>query len=682
MNKYIKEYYFLIVPILITLIVYLVSLSYPLRNFDEDVLIKNFYVPKTLGEYIEKLFLIHFGGATEAHGFTFSSVKNIHVSILGIPLFYLISYLFHGKAFLFHLWDLFLHCLAVYFFTCLCYKITSNKKIALFSALAWTLHPTNVEPVIWATNWAQLLGGALYFYTLNKIVSTPTTIFILFITTAQIFFTEHTITIPLAILITALYFTKDKITSLKISLPSFVVVLYWILRNLLIAKSHAENLNTNIIFLSPQIFLHELKIIFFPKNLSIDQIDFLNLNGSLTGIAIFISVLILSLLLKNKFKNLSYGLILYIITLLPFIQIIPLYSLVAERYNYFGSAFLLFGIVSFIFQHKFKKGKHIGLPLLISLCLVLGVRSYTRILEWKDSSSLFLSTINTSKSLFKKGIWTYNLAISQEDKNKKEDLLNLSSNLLELFIQNTPLEKNINPFLLKYELDNKSLFAKAALRIATNSEILNEKDKQLEYLLKALAFSRPNSQIQAAIFKDLGTYYFQKNNFNKAIEFYNRSNSISENSTINYAIALCYLKLNDFNNYEKYLKKAVSEISPSNVAPFRTYAQFLELNKHDYKNAIKYYKIATLLENKVESYILLATLYLKQNQINNAYKIVKRGLHSFSDDPTLTYLDGAINLNKGNKQTGIKKLKKAIEHKDCPEDIRTEASNILENIKK
>ena len=110
-----KEYYFVIIPIVITLLMYFISLFYGFRNFDEDNLIKNFYVKKTFSEYVSKFLLLNAGGVSAAQGFTFSGIKNSHVCILGLPSIYLINFLFQAKPFLYHLWGLSLHCLALFF---------------------------------------------------------------------------------------------------------------------------------------------------------------------------------------------------------------------------------------------------------------------------------------------------------------------------------------------------------------------------------------------------------------------------------------------------------------------------------------------------------------------------------------------------------------------------------------
>ena len=123
LNKVKTEYYYLIIPITITILVYFISLFYGFRNFDEDGLIKNFYVQKTFNEYVDKFLLLQTGGVSAAQGFTFSSIKNVHVSILGLPVFYLINFLFQAQPFLYHLWGLFLHCLALFFFIRFCFNL-------------------------------------------------------------------------------------------------------------------------------------------------------------------------------------------------------------------------------------------------------------------------------------------------------------------------------------------------------------------------------------------------------------------------------------------------------------------------------------------------------------------------------------------------------------------------------
>jgi len=701
MKKEIKNYYFVIIPILITILVYSVSLTYDFRNFDENIVIKNVYVKKTIGEYFEKYLLVNVKGTSEAFGFSFSSIKNTHVTIFGWPLFYITGFLFQVKPYIYHLWGLLLHCLALCFFILFTFRLTQSKLISLFAGLAWTLHPTNVESIIWATNWLQSFGAALYFFTLYKMIDLLQNnikmkfvmLFTLFMTTIGILFTEHTITIPIVIFLTVFFHIKNSFkTALTVSFPSFITIAgYWLFRSILISgatKTAVQNslgdLIERVIFLTPQIFVHELKLIFYPLNLTIDQLDLLNLDKNFFGtyhlFCIFILILFFILIwrLKNKFPFLSYGLLVYIVTILPFLQIIPLYSLAAERYNYLGSAFISLGITASLYK-IFNKSNKYFFPVLIILCLLLGTRTISRIQDWKDSKSLFLSAANTSKTLLKKGIWTYNIAICESEQNKKEELLNLSTNLLKLFIQNAE-DIHENKILKKYELDKKSLLAKAALRIATNYEILNYSDLQLKYLSEALNYSQPDTQVQSLIFKNLGTYHFQKNDILKALDYYTKSNVISPNPTIDYAIAICYLKLNDFSNYEIYLQKAASVISTDNVAPLKTYGQFLELSKHDYQNAIKYYKIASLMENNPEPYILLTSLYLRLNQIDNAFKYVKRGLYGFPENPALTYFHGVIKINKGKLNDGIKDLISAVEKQDAPNDIKLEACNILVNI--
>lgn len=698
-SSFFRDNYYLIVPILATILIYSISLTYGFRNFDEDTLIKNFCVNKPFGEYLEKLLLIYSNGITQSHGFAFSGIKNVHFSILCPPIRYLISFLFKGVPFLFHTWSLFLHLIALYFFIRLCHILTKNKQIAIFAGLLWSLHPINVEPIIWATNWACNMGASIYFFTLykiasiikNKFSSFKIILFIILLTIVQILLVEHTIMLPISIFILVLYELKSLRTALRISIPSFlIIIIYFIIRAIMtnnptssLPESSVINTLERVVYLPPQIFVHNLKLLFFPLKLTIDQLDLLTLDKTVLGtyntscIITFILFIVGAIALRNKLPYLSMGLIVYFFSILPFLQVIPLYSVVTERYNYFGSAFFVFGIVSALFKCFESKNK-LTVTLLILLTVLASYRSYIRILDWKSSTTLFQSTVNTSKSLLKKGIWTYNLAISKEDENQKKELLKLSINLLDLYL-NTPIEATNISTLKNYELDSKSLHAKAALRIGQMYEALKNSELQFKYLSKALELSTPKTHIISLIHKNLGTYYFQTGNFNKSLEYYKKSFSISNEPSTLYAIAVSYLKLKDYINYEKYLKQSVLETSDNNATAFKTYGQLLEL-QGDFNNAIKYYKLATLLENKVEPYVLLATLYLKLNRFNNAYKTIENGLYGFNNNPSLLYLQGSIYLSKNKIDLGIQDLIKAINSNEAQNDIKIAASQILIDI--
>lgn len=696
MKNYIKKNYHLLVPILVTLLLYSISLTFDFRNFDEDGLIKNFYTPKTFSEYVQKFLLVNFGGASDASGFSFSSIRNNHVSIFGIPLFYLIIFLFKGSPLLFHLWSLFLHLIAVVCVSLFIYELTNKKEFALLSSLVWTIHPINVEPVIWATNWAHLLGAGFYFFTLYKLcfylnrceITLKNIISVNLLVLIQIMFTEHTITIPFGIFFTSIYktlSTKNLNFSLayKIPLPSFLIMFsYWVFRNLFISKALNSSLTFSfsqsierILILCPQIFLHHLKLIFFPKVLSIDQIDLININSqpnyliSLVTIFVFLSVIFLSF---KKNKLISYSLLMCILCLLPFIQIIPLYSIIGERYNYFATVFISIFLTEAIF--KLLKGK-VAYILLLSICILLSSRTSFRILDWKNSETLFSSTVKSSKTFFKKGIWVYNQAISTKDETKKNKLLHDSINLLKQFLEENTNDKESN-ILKTYEIDNRSLKTKAAIRIATIYEMLGDRENQFKYLKFAEKLSNKQSSIASLLYKNLATYNFQENDILKAIDYYRKSISISPSPSIDYAIAVCYFKLGDLKNYELYLKKSTSIFKPDNISPFRSYGQLLE-SKKDFTGAEKHYKIATILENNVEPYFLLSLLYLRQVKIDNALEVVRNGLHSFPNSSKLTHLDGIIKISKGNIDEGSLELIKVINADESTKEIKLEACNIL-----
>ena len=59
-----KEYYFIIIPLIITILLYLPSLFFEFRNFDEDIMIKNIYTTKTFIEHWEKFSFLNLMGVS------------------------------------------------------------------------------------------------------------------------------------------------------------------------------------------------------------------------------------------------------------------------------------------------------------------------------------------------------------------------------------------------------------------------------------------------------------------------------------------------------------------------------------------------------------------------------------------------------------------------------------------
>ena len=66
LSNFCREYYFVLIPLSITVLIYFISLFYGFRNFDEDNLIKDFYVRKTFSEYVDKFLLLQAGGVSAA----------------------------------------------------------------------------------------------------------------------------------------------------------------------------------------------------------------------------------------------------------------------------------------------------------------------------------------------------------------------------------------------------------------------------------------------------------------------------------------------------------------------------------------------------------------------------------------------------------------------------------------
>jgi len=258
-----------------------------------------------------------------------------------------------------------------------------------------------------------------------------------------------------------------------------------------------------IFWFSPQIFFHYLKLIFYPIHLSIDQSFFVNISNNLfepysifccllVYFLVILSIVSLFLIKKSRFYFLFFiTFALFYFSLLPFLHVLsPTYNLASERYLYFPLFMLFFGLIHvFLFlQLKFKENRKIIFPLLITLviCLILiGIKSYKRTLDWKDSFTLLSSAINNAPNNLSKGLREEMLSTSIKlfnPKSHEQDIKyynELAINSLKEFLRELENKKiqyhdHIPGVLKFYGLDPKTLIAKTNFLLAFSDYELNK----------------------------------------------------------------------------------------------------------------------------------------------------------------------------------------------------------------
>lgn len=374
----------------------------------------------------------------------------------------------------------------------------SSVFIASLFTLIWALHPANIESVLMGTNWLSLLTYSfclgLFLHNLLKLLNKEFTnkisdsigVFLLFV--ICIFIGEYGYTLPFIIFFTSVAFSGSMRNSLTLSVPYFSGLLFY---GLFYFLNHLSNNTTyqsinfsleRLLWFSPQIFTHFLKLFFYPKDLSIYQSNLVPLANShfepysIFSFFIFLSFLILpSIFLKSRGNNTFTFLLIYsfIFSVFPFLHILtPAYCIFAERYCYFPLFLFLFLITTLVHcQLSFSTLSHLlrGLPpsgtlrscvaqllapdaslpasptvngvlnnlsdctpvsvwnkkiltiLLVLILLPLSARTIIRLNDWKDSYSLYLSAVKTYKKPVYKGFGYAALGYYfNEEKNTNE----------------------------------------------------------------------------------------------------------------------------------------------------------------------------------------------------------------------------------------------------------------------
>ena len=319
----------------IVFLFYLHTLNYPWKLFDEQIIYNETIlpIPLSFSEIIDYLTFFGINNLFEASNPFYSTISHIRGTPIDVIFNFLVFLCLKKSAFLYHLFSLILHILNTCLFFFIIDKISlkfsktsdysSAFRLSLVSILTlfWALHPINVESILFASNYGALVT---YFFCLTFLnfylkdtrlkLNVLNFLLLIFLYMFPLLLNEYSVTLPLIIFsyLFADQLFKDKSISYKSSflkslnkimpmvfaLVLFIVYFYSLPTIRTTQESSILISLERIFWLSPQIFLHYLKLMFSPVHLSIDQTDLVYLSNSLLQpYAIFSSILMYLLIL-------------------------------------------------------------------------------------------------------------------------------------------------------------------------------------------------------------------------------------------------------------------------------------------------------------------------------------------------------------------------------------------------
>jgi protein O-mannosyl-transferase len=396
--------------LLLTIIVYSNSINNDfISSWDDDVYIQNnidirdLTLDKALGFF--KLDSIY---SNNYHPLTLLSYA-IEAKFFGITS----SRHFHLVNLLLHLGNV---CLVFY----LIYLITTRWNIAAMVAVFFAVHPMHVESVAWISERKDVLyalfylGSAILYLKYLKTKSGHR-----YLIASIALFLLSCLSKSMAVSLPVLLLLLDYLTSRKFSksliiekIPYFIIALLF---SVLAMKSQSQAIVANIalqigsvdrIFIVFYGFIYYLIKLFFPFSLSAVHYYPEKHSGWLP-ILFYAAPIATGLILFGAYKakifkrEIVFGLLFYLVALLPVIQIIPIgVSMVSERYSYIPYIGLLY-IIGIAFNGLAEKAYAYNTAALYSvakwiLIVFIGVFaaiSFYQNYQWKNGITLFTQVI-------------------------------------------------------------------------------------------------------------------------------------------------------------------------------------------------------------------------------------------------------------------------------------------------
>ncbi len=339
-----------------------------------------------------------------------NSMKGTYFRPIITTLFSFLYAITGSQAFFFHLFQITFHIInSILIFVLFSYLLGSSYLWPFMMALIFLIHPVNVEAVSFIAATQEVLfftfGTSGLLLMVKKRFSNLVPIFflgsLLVKETGIVFFI-------LTFFYLALY---NKKFLKKYALFSLLLIMIYGFVRLLVHSTYVQGKGLFPIMrvglverlqTTPSIIVYYLSKFFWPRDLAIAQhwvVKNPGMNNFILPLTAIIIALTVALLYFAKTKNKLFLFFLFwlIVGLAPHLQIIPLNMTAAERWFYFPMVGLL-GMLGIILS-KLKHQKAI-IILLVSVIMVLSIRTIIRTFDWRDELSLFGHDIKYSTNAF------------------------------------------------------------------------------------------------------------------------------------------------------------------------------------------------------------------------------------------------------------------------------------------
>lgn len=417
--KVTKNKFQIIISVVILVIIVFITFSPCLKNgftnWDDDVLLINNPLVRSLS--LTNVFQI------------FKSFNLIHYNPLITISFAKEYFLFELNPFIYHFNNLLLHLINT-IFVFIIFLIISNKIFAAFlTSLLFGIHPMHVESVAWITGRIELLcffflsiSYIFYLYYLKQnagcFEKTNNTVNKKLLFLSVLFFICAVLSKSVAMGAPIIYLLTDYLLNRKIDkkiilekIPFFLLLIPFVFIAVMglhktkgIPHPEGYDILDNMLIVGYSIVFYVGKLI-VPLNLSClypypqKSGEYLPLIFWFTPIAL---ILIFIMILKSlKYtKKFAFGILFFLIFILPSLRFIPLgLSFAADRYtyiSYLGLFYIFAENITYLCFKKYRKNSFLEILIFFFLVIILtlfSIVSFNRCFVWRDSITLWTDVI-------------------------------------------------------------------------------------------------------------------------------------------------------------------------------------------------------------------------------------------------------------------------------------------------
>ncbi|MEW6377602.1 MAG: tetratricopeptide repeat protein [Thermodesulfobacteriota bacterium] len=468
----------------------------------------------------------------------------------------------------------------------------SHERIALFGSLLFVAHPVHVESVTWLAARKEVLQGFFFFLAFyiylkggecegqKKMVYLGSVLLAFLLAVLS---KPSAIVFPMVILIYEIAKRKNKLTdfirshwlffviSILISIIFFSILMKVMFEARGIKQYRGSDIGSNIL-VCLYVFLQSIKLLVFTINYSAAYSFFVSMPvfslKNVILILITFSLFAFSVLSLRKTKVIFFSLFFFFITLLPYLNIIPISTLKADRYVFIASfsySFLL-GILFdrlYAYQHKkFSLGFFKLLSVAVFLFLLAGY-SFMTIRQntiWKNSYTLWSDAVekypnsNTANALM--GVVYMELGMDGK-----------AIQYLEKAVQ-----------ILPYDYQSRNNLGIVYGRI-------EQPEKALKELMTAIQLRPDDDTIKI----NLSVFYVRQKEYKKAEEVlkYLLSKN-NQNANLHFRLGLVYKEAGQYEAAISELLKSM-ELAPHIINPYEELGNIYASRLKDMEKAKYYY---------------------------------------------------------------------------------------------